>query len=85
MTTIQLIGNVANKRATFRQELKTLASEWELNYTIDYMCLAETSIQIICKHIDGYESRESLFLDADQILSYLEQWTEFKTSSISFY
>lgn len=85
MTTIQLIGNVGTKRATFRQELKTLASEWELNYIIDYICLAETSIQITCKHKEGYQSREYLFLDADQILSYLEQWTEWKTSSISFY
>lgn len=85
MTTIQLIGNVATKRANFRQELKTLASEWELNYTIDYICLAETYIQVTCKHKQGYETRETLFLDADLMLTFLEQWTEFKTSSISFY
>lgn len=85
MTTIQLIGNVVNKRATFRQELKTLASEWEQNYTFDYMCLNEGYIQIICKFKKGNENRNYLFLDADIILRYLEQWTEWKTSSISFY
>ena len=85
MTTIQLIGNVVNKRATFRQELKTLASEWEQNYTFDYMCLNGSFIQIICKFKKGNESRNYLFLDAEIILSHLEQWTEWKTSSISFY
>lgn len=85
MTTIQLIGNVANKRATFRQELKSLAKDLELNYTIDYMCLAESSIQILCKHIDGNDSLQSLYNDAYQIVDYLEQWTEYRLSSISIY
>lgn len=85
MTTIQLIGNVANKRATFRQELKSLAKDWELHYTFDYMCLAESSIMIICKRKDGHESLTTMLIDCDEICQYLEQWTEFKTSSISIY
>ena len=85
MNTIQLIGNVANKRATFRQELKELQKDWEQHYIINYMCLAESSIQIICKFKNGIESRNNLYLDADMILCHLEQWTEWKTSSISIY
>ena len=85
MNTIQLIGNVANKRATFRQELKELQKDWELNYIINYMCLAESSIQITCKFIHGYETRWTLTDDANQLLDHLERWTEWETSSISIY
>lgn len=85
MTTIQFIGNVANKIATFRQELKSLAKDWELQYTFDYMCLAESSIQILCKRKDGHESLTTMMIDADNIRQYLEQWTEFRLSSISIY
>lgn len=85
MTTIQLIGNVSNKRSTFRQELKSLAKDWELHYTFDYMCLAESYIQILCKRKEGHESLTTMLIDCDEIRQYLEQWTEFKTSSISIY
>lgn len=85
MTTIQLIGNVANKRTTFRQELKSLAKDWELQYTFDYMCLAESSIQILCKRKDGHEILTTIMIDADNIRQYLEQWTDFRLSSISIY
>lgn len=85
MNTIQLIGNVVNKRATFRQELKELQKDWELNYIINYMCLAETYIQITCKFKHGYETRWTLTDDANQLLDHLEHWTEWKTSSISIY
>ena len=85
MTTIQLIGNVANKRATFRKELESLAKDWELQYTFDYICLAESSIQILCKRNDGHESLTTILIDADEIMQYLEQWTEFRLSSISIY
>lgn len=85
MTTIQLIGNVANKRSTFRQELKSLAKDWELHYTFDYMCLAESYIQVLCKRKEGHESLTTMLIDCDEIRQYLEQWTEFKTSSISIY
>ena len=85
MTTIQLIGNVSNKRATFRQELKSLAKDWEQHYVFDYMCLAENSIQILCKRKDGHESISIILLDADIIRKYLELWTEWQTTSISIY
>ena len=85
MTTIQLIGNVANKRAIFRKELKELSLDWEINYVFDYMCLAGDSVQIIAKHKNGYETRWTMFEDANEICEYLEQWTEWKTSSISIY
>lgn len=85
MTTIQLVGNVVNKRATFRQELKSLAKEWEQHYVIDYIALADSYIQITCKRKEGHESVSVILLDADIIRQYLEKWTEFRLSSISIY
>ena len=85
MTTMQLIGKVANKRGTFRKELKELAHDYEGNYVFECQNSAGSSFVIIVKHIEGYETRWSLSLVANQFCDYLEQWTEWKTSSISIY
>lgn len=85
MTTIILIGDVAKKRAIFRQELKSLPRELEIDYVIDYMCLADTSIQIICKYTDGAQPLDFIYKDASKMIEYLEYWTEFRLSSISIY
>lgn len=85
MTTIILIGDVAKNRAIFRQELNSLPRELEIDYVIDYMCLADTSIQIICKYTDGSQPLDFIYQDASKMIEYLEYWTEFRISSISIY
>ena len=83
MNKIKLFGNVGDDITNFRKEVKELAKDWEISHTFeinkgkyDYLELI-----IICKRKNEYKG--TLLQDADTLSDYLEQWTKFRTESIT--
>lgn len=83
MNTIILIGSIGNDISNFRKEVKELQIDWENSYTFSYMCLNNDCIQLTIKGKSNYEYKTTLLQDADTLSDYLEQWTKFRTESIT--
>ena len=82
MKKIKLLGKVTNKRATFRKEVKELAIDWEVSYTFHIGNGKADYVELTAESKNGYESTTTLLMDADQIIDFLEQWTEFRTEQV---
>lgn len=83
MKTIKLLGKVTNKRATFRKEVKELAIDWEVSYNFHIGNGKYDYVEVTAESKNGYESTTTLLMDADQIIDYLEQWTEFRIEQVT--
>lgn len=83
MKKIKLLGKVTNKRATFRKEAKELSIDWEVRYNFHIENGKFDFVELTAESKNGYESTSTLLMDADQIIDYLEQWTEFRTEQVT--
>lgn len=83
MKKIKLFGKVANKRATFRKEVRELSKDWEVSYNFHIENGRYDYVELTAESKNGYESTTTLLMDADQIIDYLEQWTEFRTEQVT--
>ena len=83
MKKIKLFGKVTNKRATFRKEVKELSKDWEVSYEFHIENGKYDNVELTAENKNGYESITTLLTDADQIIDYLEHWTEFRTEQIT--
>lgn len=83
MKKIKLLGKVTNKRATFRKEVKELSIDWEVSYNFHIENGKFDFVELTAESKYGYESITSLLMDADQIIDFLEQWTEFRTEEVT--
>lgn len=83
MKKIKLFGKVANKRATFRKEVKELSKDWEVSYNFHIENGKYDYVELTIESKKRYESTTTLLMDTDQIIDYLEQWTEFRTEQVT--
>lgn len=83
MNKIKLFGKVANKRATFRKEVKELSKDWEVSYNFNIEKGKYDYIELTAESKNRYESTSTLLMDADQIIDFLEQWTEFRIEQVT--
>lgn len=83
MKEIKLLGKLLNKRATFRKEVKELSKDWEVSYSFHLENGANNNVELTAKSKNGYESKTTLLMDADNIIDYLEQWTEFRIEQVT--
>lgn len=83
MNTIKLLGKVTNKRSTFRKEVKELAIDWEVSYNFHIENGKFDFVEVTAESKNGYESTTTLLMDADQIIDFLEQWTEFRIEQVT--
>lgn len=83
MKKIKLFGKVANKKATFRKEVKELSKDWEASYNFHIENGRYDYLELTIESKNGYESKTTLLMDTDQIIDYLEQWTEFRTEQVT--
>lgn len=83
MKKIKLLGKVTNKRSTFRKEVKELSIDWEVSYNFHIENGKFDFVELTAESKNGYESTTTLLMDADQIIDYLEQWTEFRTEQVT--
>ena len=83
MNTIKLLGKVTNKRSTFRKEVKELAIDWEVSYNFHIETGKFDFVEVTAESKNGYESTTTLLMDADQIIDFLEQWTEFRIEQVT--
>lgn len=82
MNKIHIIGYIGNDISKFRQAVKELKIDWEINYNFLYMCLNNDYVQLTMTHKSNYEFKNHLLNDADSVSDYLEEKTKFRTESI---
>lgn len=83
MKKIKLFGKVTNKRATFRKEVNELSKDWEVSYNFHIENGKYDYVELTIESKNRYESTTTLLMDTDQIIDYLEQWTEFRTEQVT--
>lgn len=83
MKKIKLFGKVTNKRATFRKEVNELSKDWEVSYNFNIENCKYDYVELTAESKNGYESKTTLLMDADNIIDYLEQLTEFRIEQVT--
>lgn len=83
MKKIKLFGKVANKRPTFRKEVKELSIDWEVSYKFQIENGKYDYVELTIESKNGNESYSTLLLDAYTFIDYLGQWTEFRIEQIT--
>lgn len=83
MKKIKLFGKVANNRATFRKEVNELSKDWEVSYNFHIENGKYDYVELTIESKNRYESTTTLLFDTDQIIDYLEQWTEFRIEQVT--
>lgn len=83
MNTIKLFGNVGDDITNFRQEVKELSKDREINYTFTINKGKYSCLELVISHKRKYANKGTLLQDADEISDYLEQWTKFRVEMIT--